>query len=93
MKNLDTTTGEILNPEQPANGETRQLTEKEKNRAAQFERLLQASAAARVIKEKLINEAVSDNQAFFYESQPLNYFILKYIYKDGGAGYTAIVGL
>lgn len=87
MKNLDTTTGEILNPEQPANGETRQLTEKEKNRAAQFERLLQASAAARTIKEKLINEAVSDNQAFFYESQPLNYFILKYIYKDGGAEF------
>ncbi len=84
MKNLDTTTGEILNPAQPDNGETRQLTEKEKNRAAQFERLLQASAAARAIKEKLINEAVSDNQAFFYESQPLNYFILKYIYKDGG---------
>lgn len=87
MKNLDTTTGEILTPEQPANGETRQLTEKEKNRAAQFERLLQASAAARMIKEKLINEAVSDNQAFFYESQPLNYFILKYIYKDGGAEF------
>lgn len=87
MKNLDTTTGEILTPEQPANGETRQLTEKEKNRAAQFERLLQASAAARTIKEKLINEAVSDNQAFFYESQPLNYFILKYIYKDGGAEF------
>jgi len=87
MKNIDTNTGEILNPSQTANGENKNLTEKEKNRTAQFERLLQASAAARQIKEKLIKEATSDNQALFYETQPLNFFILKFIYKDGGADF------
>ena len=68
MKNFDTN-----------NNEERELTAKEQNRKAQFERLLAASAEARAIREMMINEAKSAAQALFLEGQPLNYFILKSI--------------
>ena len=48
MKNFDTN-----------NNEERELTAKEQNRKAQFERLLAASAEARAIREMMINEAKS----------------------------------
>lgn len=83
MKKIDMTTGEIS--ETP---EKKELTAKEKNRAAQFERLLAASAEARAIREMMINEAKSAAQALFLEGQPLNYFILKYVYAPAEEGTT-----
>lgn len=77
MKNFDTN-----------NNEERELTAKEQNRKAQFERLLAASAEARAIREMMINEAKSAAQAFFLEGQPLNYFILKYVYTPAAEGTT-----
>ena len=68
--------------------QTRPLTEKEKNRAAQFDRLLAASALARQIRDKMINEAKSMAQAMFLESQPLNYFILNFVYAPAEEGTT-----
>lgn len=83
MKNIDTNTGELLeNEPQP------ELTEKERNRKAQFERLLSASAQARQIRELMINTAKSLQQAMFLEGQPLNYFILKYVYAPTEEGTT-----
>lgn len=64
------------------------MTEKEKNRAAQFDRLLAASALARQIRDKMINEAKSNAQAMFLESQPLNYFILNFVYAPAEEGTT-----
>lgn len=64
------------------------MTEKEKNRAAQFDRLLAASAEAREIRHALINRANSLEHAAFLESQPLNYFILKYVYAPAEEGTT-----
>ncbi|MBR3466073.1 MAG: hypothetical protein IKH15_02515, partial [Bacteroidales bacterium] len=61
---------------------------KEKNRAAQFERLLAASAEARQIRDFMINTAKSAAQALFLESQPLNYFILKFVYAPAEEGTT-----
>lgn len=83
MKNIDTNTGEVLDtiPARP-------MTEKEKNRAAQFDRLLAASALARQIRDKMINEAKSMAQAMFLESQPLNYFILNFVYAPAEEGTT-----
>ena len=66
MENINTKTGEIT--ETAENVQTRPLTEKEKNRAAQFDRLLAASALARQIRDKMINEAKSMAQAMFLES-------------------------
>ena len=83
MKNIDTTTGEVTEiiPARP-------MTEKEKNRAAQFDRLLAASAEAREIRHAMINRASSAAQALFLEAQPLNYFILKYVYAPAEEGTT-----
>ena len=83
MKNIDTNTGEVLEtiPARP-------MTEQEKNRAAQFERLLAASAEARQIRDFMINTAKSAAQALFLESQPLNYFILKFVYAPAEEGTT-----
>ena len=86
MENINTITGEIT--ETAENVQTRPLTEKEKNRAAQFDRLLAASALARQIRDKMINEAKSMAQAMFLESQPLNYFILKFVYAPAEEGTT-----
>ena len=83
MKKIDMTTGEIN--ETP---EKKELTAKEKNRNAQFERLLAASAEARAIREMMINTAKSIEQAMFFEGQPLNYFILKYVYAPAEEGTT-----
>ena len=77
MKNFDTN-----------NNEERELTAKEQNRKAQFERLLAASAEARAIREMMINTAKSIEQAMFFEGQPLNYFILKYVYAPAEEGTT-----
>ena len=83
MKNIDTNTGEVLEtiPARP-------MTEKEKNRAAQFDRLLAASAEARAIREMMIKEAKSEAQTFFLLSQPLNYFILSFVYAPAEEGTT-----
>ena len=86
MENINTKTGEIT--ETAENVQTRPLTEKEKNRAAQFDRLLAASALARQIRDKMINEAKSMAQAMFLESQPLNYFILNFVYAPAEEGTT-----
>ena len=86
MENINTKTGEIT--ETSENVQTRPLTEKEKNRAAQFDRLLAASALARQIRDKMINEAKSMAQAMFLESQPLNYFILNFVYAPAEEGTT-----
>ena len=83
MKNIDTNTGELLENEPQT-----ELTEKERNRKAQFERLLSASAQARQIRELMINTAKSLQQAMFLEGQPLNYFILKYVYAPTEEGTT-----
>lgn len=82
MKNIDTTTGEILETTD------RPMTEKEKNRAAQFDRLLAASAEARAIREMMIQTAKSMEHAAFLEAQPLNYFILKFVYAPAEEGTT-----
>ena len=83
MKNIDTNTGEVLEviPARP-------MTEKEKNRAAQFERLLAASAKARTIRDVMIENARSMEHAAFLGAQPLNYFILKYVYSPAEEGTT-----
>ena len=86
MENINTKTGEIT--ETAEKEQTRPLTEKEKNRAAQFDRLLAASALARQIRDKMINEAKSMAQALFLESQPLNYFILNFVYAPAEEGTT-----
>ena len=83
MKNIDMNTGEILET-----ADKKPMTEKEKNRAAQFDRLLAASALARQIRDKMINEAKSNAQAMFLESQPLNYFILNFVYAPAEEGTT-----
>ena len=82
MKNIDTTTGEILETAD------RPMTEKEKNHAAQFDRLLAASAEARAIREMMIQTAKSMEHAAFLEAQPLNYFILKFVYAPAEEGTT-----
>ena len=66
----------------------RELTQKEKNRAAQFERLLAASAEARQIRDLMIQTAKSMEHAAFLEAQPLNYFILKFVYAPAEEGTT-----
>lgn len=66
----------------------RPMTEKEKNRAAQFDRLLAASAEARAIREMMIQTAKSMEHAAFLEAQPLNYFILKFVYAPAEEGTT-----
>jgi hypothetical protein len=86
MENINTITGEITETAEKV--QTRPLTEKEKNRAAQFDRLLAASALARQIRDKMINEAKSMAQAMFLESQPLNYFILNFVYAPAEEGTT-----
>ena len=83
MKNIDTTTGEVIET-----AEKKELTAKEKNRAAQFDRLLAASAQARQIREMMINEAKTMAQAMFLEAQPLNYFILNFVYAPTAEGTT-----
>ena len=86
MENINTITGEIT--ETAKKSQNRPLTEKEKNRAAQFDRLLAASAEAREIRHALINRAKTLEHAAFLESQPLNYFILKYVYALAEEGTT-----
>ena len=86
MENINTITGEITETAEKV--QTRPLTAKEKNRAAQFERLLAASAEARQIRDFMINTAKSAAQALFLESQPLNYFILKFVYAPAEEGTT-----
>lgn len=51
------------------------------NREMQFKKLLEASHAAREIKEQFIENAKSMEQAAYYQNLPLNYFLLNYIYK------------
>ena len=47
-----------------------------------------ASAEARQIRDFMINTAKSAAQALFLESQPLNYFILKFVYAPAEEGTT-----
>ena len=84
MKNIDFTTGEVTEIETPENTEQQlQETKKElSNRDIQFLKLLHISARAREIREGLIQNAKTDNQALFYASKPLNFYILNYIYAS-----------
>ncbi|MDL2312982.1 ssDNA-binding domain-containing protein [Bacteroidales bacterium OttesenSCG-928-B11] len=84
MKNIDLSTGEILEMDQPQAHETREEKKEPTNREAQFQRLVTASAAARELRELMTQNATTAEQAIFYQSQPLNYYILKYIYKEEG---------
>jgi hypothetical protein len=57
------------------------------NRKEQFQKLVEISAQAKEIKEGLINNAEeqgNNSLALFYSLQPLNYFIINYIYKKDG---------
>lgn len=51
------------------------------NRELQFARLLEVTATARAIKERLINEAKNETQAAFYDGLTINHIILNMIYK------------
>jgi len=81
MKNLKPTTensvSKTINPE---TAEKKEIS----NRQAQFERLVMASRQAREIQEQLIGEASSEEAALFYETRPLNYFILNFVFKTEG---------
>jgi len=72
-----------LNPTQELtqNGEEKKELS---NRQQQFNRLTNASEAARKIKEELINQAPSQEAALFLNNRPLNFFILNFIYKKEG---------
>ena len=84
MKNIDFTTGEVTEIETPENTEQQpQETKKElSNRDIQFQRLTEVSAAAREIKEVLVQNAKSLEHALYLESLPLNHYILNYVYKE-----------
>ena len=83
MKNIDFTTGEVTEIETPENTEQQPQDAKKElsNRDIQFLKLLHISARAREIREDLIQNSKSEDQALFYASKPLNYYILNYIYK------------
>jgi len=54
------------------------------NRQEQYNRLLKSSLEARDIREGLLNNALEQkktNLYSFFESKPLNYFIVNYVYK------------
>ena len=57
------------------NGQERPMTQKEKNRQEQFEKLLQLSARARVIRTKMAQEAKNEYEAIAIEALPLNVII------------------
>ena len=84
MKNIDFTTGEVTEIETPENTEQQPQRAKREfsNRDMQFQKLLQVSAQAKTIKTKLVQNAKSNDQALFYHSKPLNYFILNYVYAS-----------
>ena len=84
MKNIDFTTGEVTEIETPENTEQQSQRAKKElsNRDMQFQKLLQVSAQAKTIKTKLVQNAKSNDQALFYAAQPLNYFILNYVYTS-----------
>jgi len=68
------------------NGQERPMTQKEKNRQEQFEKLLQLSARARVIRTKMVEEAKNEYEAIAISALPLNVIITKHIYaKETGA--------
>ena len=77
MEKIDIETGEVTTIETPETTEQKELSNREK----QFQRLLEASVAARAIKEDFINNAKSEDQALYYECLPLNHYILNYVYK------------
>ena len=54
------------------------------NRQLQFNRLLEASETARKIKQHLIDEAQNEAAAIYYQSRPLNFFLLNFVFKTEG---------
>jgi hypothetical protein len=54
------------------------------NRQIQFNRLLSASGKARELKTKLINEAPTPTEAFYFSAQPINFYLLNFVYKTEG---------
>lgn len=57
------------------------------NRKEQFQKLAELSAEAKEIKEGLIrnaDEKGNTSLSLFYAVQPLNYFIINFIYKKDG---------
>ena len=85
MKNIDTNTGEVLEtiPARP-------MTEKEKNRAAQFDRLLAASAEARAIREMMIREAKSEAQTFFFALPAAELLYIKFRVRTRRGGHNGV---
>jgi hypothetical protein len=55
-----------------------------KNRQIQFNRLVEASHTAREIKLRMINEAPTENAALYYTLQPINFYLLNYVYNAKG---------
>ena len=86
MKNNIINNTEILKKGNNATQTQKQeeTTKERTNREEQFSRLLEASNKAKEIKEQLINNAKSENQALFFEIQTINYYLLNYIYKTDG---------
>ncbi|MDL2308894.1 ArdC family protein [Bacteroidales bacterium OttesenSCG-928-C03] len=81
MKNIDLSTGEIIEFDEPQANEQQEEKKELSNREMQFKRLLNASAAAKTVRDTLIENAKSLDQALYYQSKPLNHYILNYIYK------------
>ncbi|MDL2312445.1 ArdC family protein [Bacteroidales bacterium OttesenSCG-928-B11] len=84
MKNIDIETGEIIEIEDFQTAEEQTGQKELSNRDAQFQRLLEASAAAKTIKAAFMENAKSLKQALYYQSLPLNHYILKYVYMAEG---------
>ena len=62
------------------NTENKEVT----NRELQFLRLLKASEEAREIKERMINDAPTENAAIHFSKLPINYYLLNFVYKAEG---------
>jgi len=55
-----------------------------KNRQIQFNRLLEASHAARQIKTQMIQKAPSLAMAAYYTTLPINHFLINFVYMTEG---------
>lgn len=58
--------------------------QKSEKRQKQYERLARASADAKILRDKLTEEAKTINESLRIASLPLNFFITNYIYKEDG---------
>ena len=54
------------------------------NRKQQFDRLLDASHAARKIKDRMIADAPTPKAALYINALPINHFLTNFVYKTEG---------